>query len=183
MKHVIILHGTGGSSRGNWFPWLKNELEKQGYSVWVPDLPLANIPNSERYTQFILNNAPFPIDEQTIIIGHSSGSVAILGLLQSLPEHTQINKAILVGSFKDDLGRDDLKELFLQPFDYDLIKTHAKKFIFIHADNDPFCPLEGAKYLVKKLNGELHIRPGEQHFSISAGGEKFKQFPFILSVI
>ncbi len=183
MKNVVILHGTANTSKGNWFMWLKEQLERQNYHVWVPDLPHSEQPNIERYNHFLLSHAPWQFDEHTIIIGHSSGAVAILGLLQALPENTSIEKAILVGAFKDDLGRDDLKELFDEPFDFEKIKYRAKKFVFIHSDNDPHCPLEGAKFLVKKLNGELYVRPGEQHFSISAGGEKFKQFPFILSVI
>jgi predicted alpha/beta hydrolase family esterase len=30
MKRVIIIHGWEASPESNWFPWLKNELEKKG---------------------------------------------------------------------------------------------------------------------------------------------------------
>lgn len=47
MKNAIILHGTLGSPRGNWFQWFKNELTKKGYKVWSPDLPNSDEPNQE----------------------------------------------------------------------------------------------------------------------------------------
>jgi predicted alpha/beta hydrolase family esterase len=165
MKNALILHGTDASSSANWFPWLKKELESRGYTVWVPDLPHAEKPNIQRYNEFLLANKEWVFNEDTIIVGHSSGAVAILGLLEALPEHVVVNKCFLVGSFKDDLGWESLKDLFLQPFDFEKIKKHAKEFIFIHSDNDPYCPLEHAKYLADKVGGKLILKPGEGHFS------------------
>ena len=181
-KNALILHGTGGNSTSNWFPWLKQELEKIGYEVWVPDLPGAGEPNVKRYTEFLLNS-DFEFGPDTIIIGHSSGSVEIFGLLKSLSDGINIGPVFLVGSFKDDLGREDLKGLFLEPFDFELIKRKAKKFVFFHSDDDPFCPLDHAKYLSEKVNGELVIIPGQKHFSISTSGEKYKEFPELLEKI
>lgn len=165
MKNALILHGTDANSSANWFPWLKNELEERGYQVWVPDLPHAEKPNIERYNDFLLANKEWEFTEESIIIGHSSGAVAILGLLQALPENIVVNKCFLVGSFKDDLGWESLKELFLKPFDFEKIKKQAKEFIFIHSDNDPYCPLEHAKYLAGTVGGKLILIPGAGHFS------------------
>lgn len=183
MKNALILHGTGSNHKGNWFPWLKEELEKKGYKVWVPDLPGSEIPNVERYNKFLLANKDWEFNEDSIIIGHSSGAVAILGLLQALPEEVIINTAILVGSFKDNLGRDDLKELFLKPFDFEKIKKHARNFIFVHSDDDPICPLEHAKYLCKKLNGKLIVKHEQKHFSYSKENPQFKSLPFLLELM
>lgn len=182
MKKALILHGTGGSSKENWFPWLKNELEKKGYDVWVPELPGADKPNIQRYIPFIFENKPWDFDEDTILIGHSSGAVAILGLLQHLPEDTKVGDCYLVGAFKNDLGWDSLSELFIGPFDFGLIKKKASSFTFIHSDNDPYCPLDHAKYLAEKLSGELIIRQGQGHFSTTTNPE-YAQFPFLQDLI
>ena len=128
-----------------------------GYAVWVPDLPHAEKPNIERYNKFIFSNKNWNFIEETIIVGHSSGAVEILGLLEKLPKNIVVNKCFLVGSFINDLGWDSLKELFVKPFDFEKIKKHSKEFIFIHSDNDPYCPLDHAKYLAEKLNGKLII--------------------------
>ena len=178
MKNTLILHGKDGDSQENWFPWLEKELEKEDYKVWVPDLPGADKPSIERHATFLLEN-----NAESILIGHSSGAVTILGLLQSLPEDTKVDTCYLVGSFKDDLGWDSLKDLFVTPFDYEKIKTKAKNFIFIHSDDDPYCPLEHAQYLSEKLNGELIVIKGQKHFSVGTYGEDYKKFPYLRDLI
>ncbi len=88
-----------------------------------------------------------------------------------------------MGSFKDNLGWDSLDGLFEKPFDFKKIKKSAKSFIYIHSDNDPYCPLDHAKYLHNKTGGRLIVIKGEQHFSTEAGGEKYKQFPLMLEYL
>lgn len=182
MKNALILHGTNGSPQGNWFPWLESELKNVGYKVWAPQLPMANEPNIKRYNEFIFSSG-WEFNEESVLIGHSAGSVAIYGILSKLPERVQVKQAILVGTFKDDLGWPNLGGLFEEPFDYAKIKTKAKKFSLLHSDNDPHCPLEGAQYLAKELDGELTVLPGAEHFSIKNGGERFRQLPEILELL
>ena len=183
MKNALILHGTKGNSKKNWFPWLKEELEKIGYGVWAPDLPDADRPNIKRYNDSLFSNKDFVFNQKTIIIGHSSGAVEILGLLQKLPKKVKVHSVYLIGSFRDSLGWDNLSGLFEEPFNFELIKTKANKFIFFHSDDDPYCPLEHADYLAEQTGGELIILPGQKHFSISTAGEKYKQFPELLNSI
>lgn len=183
MKKALILHGTSSSSKENWFPWLKDQLEQRGYQVWVPDLPKADVPNLERYNTYILQHLPFTIDGETALIGHSSGAVAILGLLQALPADTVVQASYLVGSFKDNLGWDALKELFEQPLDFGSIKKKSRQWYFIHSDNDPYCPLEHAEYLHQQLGGDLLVLPGQKHFSVGTYGEIYRQFFYLVKLI
>lgn len=187
MKNALILHGTNGDSNENWFPWLETELTKLGWKVWTPDLPSADQPNVKRYNDFILKQKKWAFDAESIIIGHSSGAVEILGLLQALPTNLVVGACYLIGSFTSDITESGdweiLKGLFEESFDFDYIKQRAKKFIFIHSDDDPYCPLEQAKDLANKTGGELIILKGQKHFSISTAGEKYKQFPKLLEII
>lgn len=182
MKNALILHGTNNNSKKNWFQWLKQRLEERGWKVWTPDLPGADEPNPKVYNEFIFNS-DWEFDEDSVLIGHSSGAVEILSLLQHLPEGTKVDKAILVGAFRDNLGVPELSRLFDEEFDFKKIKTKANRFVFIHSDNDPYCPLDHAEYLSRQLDGELIVKPGEAHFSISTAGEKYKEFPLVLDLL
>ena len=182
VKNALILHGTDNNSQGNWFPWLKKQLEKHGWKVWIPDLPRSDKPSVKRYNKYILKDNDWEFNENSVIIGHSSGAVAILGLLQELPNKTVINKCILVAAFKNDLGWNSLEGLFDKPFDFQKIKSRAKHFIFIHSDNDPYCPLEHAEFLSNKLNGKLIIKKGQKHFNLEQD-PKYKRFPFLLKIL
>ncbi len=184
MGTAIILHGTEGHSKIHWLPWLKTELEKLGRKVWVPDLPGADHPNIKRYNNFLLGQEwDF---QDNLIIGHSSGAVEILGLLQSLPNGVTIDTAVLVGSFSQVLAEEpkwqQLKGLFEEPFDFDLIKTKARQFIFVHGDDDPWCPVDQAEFLCKKLGGEMNLIHGGQHFS-TQNNPKWQEFPELLEII
>ena len=178
MKSAVF-HGTNSSSQNGWFPYIKTELEKLGMEVYVPDLPQADNPNIKRYNEFLFKSGwDF---SNNLLIGHSSGSVEIMGLLQDLPEDTNVDTAILVGTFRGDLGRDDLKGMDID-FDYEKIKSKADKFIVIHSDNDPYCPLDDAKWISNKLNAEFILLPGQQHFS-SHIDPKYKKFPKLVEIV
>ena len=182
MKQALILHGTDATPQSNWFAWLKDELEKDGYKVWLPQLPNSDVPNVRIYTSFLLTNSDFAFDDETIIIGHSSGAVEALHLLENLPENTKVRAVFLVSVFKDDLGWDVLKGLFDEPLDFVKIKTKADKFVLLHADNDPYCPIEHAEYIAEQIGGELIVKSGQGHFNTELS-ERYRAFPELLEII
>lgn len=182
MTNVLILHGTDATPNSNWFMWLKGKLVGGGYKVWLPQLPGADKPNPATYTDFLLANKDFKINKDTVIVGHSSGAVEILHLLQHLPARTKIKGAVLVSAFNDDLGWESLSELFSTPFDFEKIKKHCSKFIYLHSDDDPYIPLDQPKYLMSQTGGDVIVFHGQGHFSTEVGPE-FRQFPEILQFI
>lgn len=182
MKNVLILHGTANNSQGNWFPWLKKELEKRGYKVWCPDLPQAKNPDMARYRAFIFGNKDWEFNSETTIVGHSSGGVAALKILQKFPKGTMIEKCITVGAFKETHGWTDIVGLFTEPFDFRAIKSHAKHFIVFHSDDDPWVPLSDGKFIYSALGAEFVFMKGQGHFNLEKGPQ-YKQFPELLEKI
>ena len=80
------------------------------------------------------------------------------------------------------MGRGDLTDLLLEPFNYSLIQKRAQKFILIQSDNDPQCTLEGAQYLHKQIGGQFILKPGQMHFNLEKGPE-YKQFPDLRDLV
>ncbi len=180
----LILHGTGADHTSHWFPWLKSELENLGHEVRVPDLPDSDRPNIGKYNNLLLNSE-WDFDN-SVIIGHSSGSVAILGLLQALPENTKIQAAVLVGAFTKRLSESPswemLRELFEKPFDFETIKQKSNKFIFIHSKDDPVCNIDEAIELCGQVGGEMIEFDGMGHFTTRLD-PRFIKFPELLEII
>jgi predicted alpha/beta hydrolase family esterase len=181
MRQALILHGTDASPEANWFRWLEGVMKNSGYAVWLPLLPHSEAPNLQTYNDFLLSNSKFAFESATLI-GHSSGAVAILSLLQHLPENTTVGDIYLVSAFKDNLDWDALDGLFLEPFDYDLIKAKARSITLIHSDNDPYMPTDHAQFLAQKLDARLLLVGEQGHFNLEQS-EKYRQFPLLAQVI
>lgn len=99
-----------------------------------------------------------------------------LHLLENLPENTKVKAVFLVSVFKDDLGWDALKGLFDESLDFTNIKTKAGKFVLLHTDNDPYCPIEHAEYIAEQIGGELIVKSGQGHFNTELS-ERYRTFP------
>lgn len=187
MKNALILHGAANNSSGNWFPWLKKELENKGYKVWSPDLPNDNKPVLKEWLETIFSNRDREFDHDSVLIGHSSGATLILRILEKLPEKTKINKVILVAGPLDK-GKIpaiwDLKEgITREPFNWQKIKNKAKEVVLIYSDNDPYdCGLRHGKVIQSKIGGRLIIKKGEGHFNLEKS-PKYKKFPELLKYI
>jgi predicted alpha/beta hydrolase family esterase len=178
MKNAIILHGTGTKKDEFWFPYMKNELEKIGYEVWLPQLPNNEHPNLKEWTPYILSGGKFT--EDTVLIGHSAGSQIILSVLANID--AKINKAILVSGYAKLLREDADGENEKEPA-WDVIKLHAEEFIFINSDNDPWgCDDTQGKIMVDNLGGKLIIRH-DGHMGSTTYNQPYTEFPLLVELI
>jgi predicted alpha/beta hydrolase family esterase len=187
MKNALILHGAGNDHTGNWFPWLKTELENLGYKVWSPDLPDSDIPNKKNWLKTIFANKEWIFDSESIIVGHSAGSTLILRILEELPEGIKINKAILVAGAANMGTKPEYfnykRDLTESPFNWPKIKRSCNKFYFIGSDNDPYqCGYDQSKIIYEHIGGEIFIKKGQGHFNLEKGPQ-YKKFPFLMDLV
>lgn len=186
MKNALILHGAGNNSQGNWFPWLRGELEKNNRKVWSPDLPNPNTPD-DNWIKTIFANKEWIFNDESSIVGHSAGATLILRILEKLPEKERIDKAVLVAG-PIDLGSKPeyfsyKRGLVSDPFNWEKIKRSANNFYFIYSDNDPYdCGDHHGKKLKELLGGKLLIKRGEGHFNLEKS-PNYRQFPLILELL
>lgn len=185
MKRAVILHGKDGHGHAHWFPWLKARLEAAGYTVWVPDLPQAAKPDARRWTDFLLANKTWDFNGN-VVIGHSAGAVEILQLAMALPAGVKLKAGIACAAFSQVLSEDpdwrDLRGLFVPPLDYPAIRRKAGGLVFVHARDDPWCPLKQAAFLARQTGGELVTLESGRHFTTSLDPE-FREFPRLIGIL
>jgi len=166
MDSVLICHGLGGSSRENWFPWLKKELQHLDYKVIVPDFPNSEIPKLQEWldTYSKLDNL---FDENSIFIGHSLGCPFLLNVLEqrSKPIKVTVLVAGFTGLLSDGEINTKVANFSDKTFNWELIQQHGRSFYVIHSDNDPHVPLEKAEELAKNLGTEVILIPDSGHFN------------------
>lgn len=170
MKRAIIVHGWSGSSSGDFLPWAKQELEKLGYEVIVPNLPDTDNPKIEAWVPYLAQVVD-EVRESDILIGHSMGCQTILRFLATLPEDKKIEKVILVAGFVSLKGLDEKEQVIVSPWleiaiDLENLKTKANNFVAIFSDNDPFVPIEENSAIFKeKLDAKIIVEHNKGHFN------------------
>ncbi|MBU1119489.1 alpha/beta fold hydrolase [Patescibacteria group bacterium] len=164
MKTLVFLHGLGGHSKENWFPWIKEEFKE--YNVIIPDLPHADTPNREEWMNTIKEVLPDDVSN-TYLIGHSLGGPAIIYLLDEW-KGEPFAGALLIAAPVKDLGWSQLKKFFDKPFDdldFDALQKKAGKWRLLYSDDDPYVMLSHGAYLKERLPAKMRLVRGEGHIN------------------
>lgn len=183
MKNAIILHGIGGNPKINWYQFAAMRAREKGYTAFVPQLPSSSKPDLELTYKFITKK--FFFNEETLLIGHSSGASLALGILQKLPDTIVIKRTILVSGFIDSnltpklhtyIPQSDYDNLFSKAWDWEKIRKTSGDFIIFYSPSDPFVQMRHVKTMEEKLHGKLILISNALHFSVTSGGERFREF-------
>jgi predicted alpha/beta hydrolase family esterase len=197
MKHVII-HGSFGSQKDNWFPWLKNMLEVDGHEVLMPSFPVDSFDaftkagkdsieqkqNLESWRQaFAEHVVPFVGDEPVSYIAHSLGPIFIVRML--LEFDLKAKKSILVAPFYQHLSYSwqfkKANQSFCDDnFDFkDSADRLGDSHVFIGSD-DPYVPREYSKDFTTKTNSAVHVIENGGHMNSESGFTKFEQLAVLI---
>jgi len=160
-KRVLIIHGWESNSREHWFLEEKKRLEGQGHEVVVPDMPNTLHPKKEEWVEVIRNFNP---DEDSILIGHSLGGVAILRYLEVAGQ--KVGKCILIATPIRKLGQgyEGIENFLEGDFNWDRIKESVQAFIVFQQKNDPAVSIQHGKDLANNLGADLVMTEGNDHF-------------------
>jgi len=176
-KRVFVIHGWEGCPDDGWKPWLKKELEQKGFKVFIPAMPDPDHPKMDEWVRHLANTVGIP-DKDCYFVGHSLGCITILRYFETLKEGQEVGGAILVAGFTSDLGNEELRSFFAEPIDWGRIRSHCRKFVAIHSDNDPYVSLHYGDMFKAKLNAEVIVEHGMKHFS---GDDGITQLPVLLN--
>lgn len=185
MKRAFIIHGWGGDSKGDWFVWLKKELEVKGFIVVAPDMPDTWHPKISEWVNKI-KELVGSVDKETYFVGHSIGCQAIMRYLEQLPQDAKIGGAIFVAGWfnlTDETWDDEgytpeiANQWINTPIDFGKIKLHTNKFIVINSDDDPYVPLSDTELFKNNLGAGIIMLKNKGHV---AGEDGSTDLPEVL---
>jgi predicted alpha/beta hydrolase family esterase len=176
MKAMIIPGNGNTDISDNWFPYIKRKLERLGLVVIAKNMPDPLLARKEFWIPFIEQNLGG--DEDVILIGHSSGTVASLRYIEA----HKVLGAVIVGAYYTDLG--DEKERVSGYFDgiwkWNEIKNNSRWIVQFASKNDPYIPIEESRFIRDKLSTEYYEYENAGHFGVDVGK---KEFPEIVEII
>lgn len=173
--NVLIFHGTGGNPEGNWFSWLKTELERQKANVFVPSFPHPKDHPLPDWLKVLKDYKQY-INEQTILIGHSLGGLFLLRVLESLNHPVRASFFVSAPVGVKPIRYYDSDFAFSGfNFNWEKIRQNAGKATVYHSDNDPYVSLGNGEELAKKLGVNLTFIPQAGHLNAESGFTKFDQ--------
>lgn len=176
VKRAFLIHGWGGSPRGDWIPWLKNKLEESRFTVFVPAMPDTNRPKIEAWVSCLAKTIGTP-DKNCYFIGHSIGCQTILRYLESLPKEVEVGGIVFIAgwfhlnpiAFEEKDDKKIASPWLKTPIKWENILTHTKNSVAILSDNDLFVPIEDAKIFKEKLGAKIIIEHNKGHFRTDDG--------------
>src|SRR3989344_7736423 len=176
-KTIIILHGWGGSSKTDWIPWLKSELEKDGFEVFTPDLPRTFAPRYKEWMSAIKETLKLVSSGNKIyFVGHSLGGAAVLHFLGNLSRSDLdakkvgplISGALLIASPIKLLDVVELNDFSRREFLWDEIQKYCQNFSLLYSQDDPLVKPEKHAIPIKNhlssSKVKLQIVNGYEHF-------------------
>ena len=177
----VVFHGSFGSPKENWFPYLAENLRSIGQEVIIPQMPTENYEEFEKLgTKAVAKNQnlnnwlktfekilPKLKDKRLCFVGHSIGCVFILHAVNKF--NLQLDSAIFVAPFLDKLNPELIPfNIVNDSFYYDKFNfTKLKKLIplsyAVYSDNDPYVDIKQSLKFADKMNCQKIIHRGGGH--------------------
>jgi predicted alpha/beta hydrolase family esterase len=185
MKTAILIHGTcdhgeyfsdkyPSLSNSHWFPWLQKQLLMHGYLAQAPEMPN---PVRPKYSDWKAMFERFPINGDTILIGHSCGGGFLTRWMSELPARAA--KLILVAPWIDPTGYKD-PEFF--DFKIDPKLTDRSDVHIVSSDNDMPDIMQSVEMITTALPAaKLHKFLGYGHFCFK--DMQTDQFPELRDIV
>lgn len=173
-KRLIVIPRWSGDSRSDWYPWLKRELQANETQPFT-EIILADMPNTDLPTipawvgevEELLGQDPAAIAE-TVLVGHSVGSQAVLRSLERLPRGIAVNGVLCVaGWFDVDESWPSIVPWTDTSVDFQRVRAAAGQVEVILSDNDPFTSGYEANRRLwqERLGASVQVVAGAQHFN------------------
>jgi hypothetical protein len=95
ISKIILIHGKDATPQDKRYPRFAQQMKDMGIPTFIPTLPDTNEPKLTERLKEIDKLKP---DENTILIGHSRGGVAIMRRLENNAKKKKVKKVILIAT-------------------------------------------------------------------------------------
>ena len=170
-----------GSNIENWFPWFKEKIDSDNCLCIIPQFPVEigyHTYDSWKKLLDVYYKEFKMINEKTVMIGHSTGSICALKYI--LENKIKIDKLILVSGFNNYLSPDEndihnkLNPTYYVGDEYIReIRKYVNEITCIYGDNDPYIPQEVLHSFAKSIDAKEVIIHSGGHLNSNAGYNSF----------
>lgn len=182
-NNYILIHGSFGSPFVNWFPYLRNEIEKRNLAVYTPDFPTGvgyqNYTNWEKVLESYVSVGI--INENTIIYAHSIAPIFVCHFLVS--HNIKVKRLVLVCGFNNYLGINEEYDNVNKTMYFDNledVKVLAQEIICFYSKNDPYVKYEVEKEFADTIATRQIIIEDGGHLNAESG---YLEFPDLLEYL
>lgn len=157
---VILIPGNGGCSPADsWYPWVERELRALGLEVINRQFPDSVKARAQFWLPFL---DELGADEDTVLIGHSSGAMAAM----RYAEMHQLLGSVLVGVCHSDLGDafEAQSGYYAAPWHWQKIRDHQQFIAIYNSTDDPHIPIAEARHVAAQLKASYFEFTDRGHF-------------------
>lgn len=170
---IVIIPGMGCTpvQSSNWYSWLAQEV-KSRHQMTVKECVLRDFPDPYQCKESVW--IPFlrdeiGLDEDTILVGHSSGAACAMRLLEQHDKISFLKAVVLVAAAYTDLGEESERrsEYFNRPWNWEKMKQGVSQITCFHSKDDPLIDVSEARHISQKMeseNFEYIEMDGKSHF-------------------
>lgn len=170
---AILIHGNGGCTAADgWLPWLERQLTALGVDVINHTFPDNVKARSSVWLKYLES---LDADEDTILVGHSSGAVAAM----RYAETHQLLGSVLVSVCHTDLGDafEAASGYYRDPWQWHRIRENQQWIAIFNSTDDPLIPVAEARHVASQLKCSYFEFTNRGHFTNS------REFPEALDYI
>ncbi|TEA31730.1 hypothetical protein DBR06_SOUSAS22610072, partial [Sousa chinensis] len=154
--------GMGGRdvATHGWYSWVKRGLEQiPGFQCLAKNMPDPITARESSWLPFMQTG--LHCDEETIVIGHSSGATAAM----RYTETHWVCAIVLVSEYTSDLGDDNERAsgYFSRPWQWEKIKANCPHIVQFGSTDNPFLPWKEQE-VANRLEAKLYRFTDHGHF-------------------
>ena len=170
-QRVVIVPGNGCApiEDANWYIHLRDSLNalptstsslSPAYLAVAQTMPDPDEAYERTWLPFIREQ--LAVDEDTIVVGHSSGAEAAMRLC----EDTRVKGLVLVSACHSDMGMESeaISGYYNRPWQWQRIKDNTQWIVQLHSTNDRLVPVAEAREVAQQLGSEYIENSKKGHF-------------------